>query len=170
LKTKLLRRHGGAGAAAYAASNMIKVLEETALWRLYVKGGASDIQILQDALSQAFLDIDSQLRVHQNRDDSKDFSGCTSVTAMITPKYIICANAGDSRCVLGTNNQAKAMSDDHKPNNPLEQNRIELAGGKVQWKRVDGDLAVSRGLGDFQFKARNDLGPSEQKVRVAILM
>ena len=56
------------------------------------------------------------------------------------------------------------MSEDHKPNNPLEQNRIELAGGKVQWKRVDGDLAVSRGLGDFQFKTRVDLGPTEQKV------
>ena len=31
-------------------------------------------------------------------------------------------------------------------------------------KRVDGDLAVSRALGDFQYKDRNDLPAEEQKV------
>ena len=31
-------------------------------------------------------------------------------------------------------------------------------------KRVDGDLAVSRALGDFQYKDRPDLKPEEQKV------
>lgn len=30
--------------------------------------------------------------------------------------------------------------------------------------RVDGSLAVSRGLGDFRFKARMDLSQQEQKV------
>ena len=83
---------------------------------------------------------------------------------MITPKYIVCANAGDSRCVMGTNHTAKAMSEDHKPNNAAELKRIELAGGKVHWKRIDGDLAVSRGFGDFQYKTRPDLPQSEQKV------
>lgn len=35
----------------------------------------------------------------------------------------------------------------------------------IDRKRVDGDLAVSRGLGDFSFKARDDLPASEQRVR-----
>lgn len=30
--------------------------------------------------------------------------------------------------------------------------------------RVDGDLAVSRALGDFHFKGRDDLGQQEQKI------
>jgi protein phosphatase 1B len=34
----------------------------------------------------------------------------------------------------------------------------------VQWKRVDGDLAVSRALGDFQYKNRPDLPADKQKV------
>ena len=76
----------------------------------------------------------------------------------------MCANIGDSRCVIGTNKLAKAMSEDHKPDNELEQRRIELAGGTVQWKRVDGDLGVARAFGDFRFKNRSDLGPTEQKV------
>ena len=45
-----------------------------------------------------------------------------------------------------------------------ERSRIENAGGKVSWKRVDGDLAVSRALGDFFYKNRDDLPPQDQKV------
>ena len=145
---------------------MVRFIEETAQWKEYVSGNAKNPDLLQEALKQAFLDIDGALRIHQKATYAiaTDHSGCTSVTAMITPNYIICANAGDSRCVMGTNSKAKAMSEDHKPNNELEQRRIESAGGRVQWKRVDGDLAVSRGLGDFQYKTRGDLGPTEQKV------
>ena len=44
------------------------------------------------------------------------------------------------------------MSFDHKPNNPGEQARIVAAGGSVQGKRVNGDLAVSRAFGDFCYK------------------
>ena len=43
--------------------------------------------------------------------------------------------------------------------------RVEAAGGFVQWNRVDGDLAVSRALGDFTYKNRPDLPAEEQKVR-----
>ena len=56
------------------------------------------------------------------------------------------------------------MSFDHKPYDTLERERIENAGGTVQWKRVDGDLAVSRALGDFQFKTSSTLPPEQQKV------
>lgn len=143
---------------------MVHFIEETAHWKEYVSGNAKNPILLQEALKQAFLDIDAALRTYQWTINKQDQSGCTSVTAMITPNFIICANAGDSRCVMGTNGKAKAMSEDHKPNNELEQRRIESAGGRVQWKRVDGDLAVSRGLGDFQYKTRSDLAPTEQKV------
>ena len=142
---------------------MIENIEKTSHWSQYIKDGASDPDLLTAAFTQAFLNIDVTLRAFQG-ENSRDTSGCTSVTAMITPKFIICANAGDSRCVMGTNNTAKAMSEDHKPNDELEQKRIEAAGGRVQWKRVDGDLAVSRGLGDFHYKNRSDLSQGLQKV------
>lgn len=142
---------------------MIQTIEETSHWSQYIKGGASDPLLLREALLEAFSTLDIAMRKMQG-ENGKDNSGCTSVTAMITPNCIICANAGDSRCVMGTNNTTKAMSEDHKPNNESEQNRIESAGGRVQWKRVDGDLAVSRGLGDFHYKNRTDLSQGEQKV------
>lgn len=49
-------------------------------------------------------------------------------------------------------NRAIALSYDHKPDDAFEERRIRLAGGYVAGGRVEGDLAVSRGLGDFRFK------------------
>ena len=156
--------HGGADAAMNVAANIIGEIEKTEEWQRYNQQGASDISLLGKALSRAFLNADSFLKEIQSG-DIRDVSGCTCVSAIITPRYIICANLGDSRVVIGTNNLTKAMSEDHKPQNELEQRRIELAGGKVAFRRVDGDLAVSRAFGDFRFKNRADLGPTEQKVR-----
>eukprot|EP00658_Telonema_sp_P-2_P016450 TRINITY_DN16388_c0_g1_i5.p1 TRINITY_DN16388_c0_g1~~TRINITY_DN16388_c0_g1_i5.p1 ORF type:complete len:100 (-),score=31.69 TRINITY_DN16388_c0_g1_i5:104-403(-) len=63
--------------------------------------------------------------------------------------HIIIANIGDSRSVLATGGKTVPMSFDHKPTNAGEQKRIEDAGGSVTLGRVNGDLAVSRALGDF---------------------
>jgi serine/threonine protein phosphatase PrpC len=67
-----------------------------------------------------------------------------------------CANAGDSRCILARNDGAVALSVDHKPDRPDERERIESAGGTVElvcgvW-RLNGGIAVSRALGDRDFK------------------
>ena len=71
---------------------------------------------------------------------------------MVTPDKIICANAGDSRSILVTGGQVVALSEDHKPDNLPEKNRIEAAGGFVEESRVNGSLALSRALGDFEYK------------------
>ena len=65
---------------------------------------------------------------------------------------------GDSRAVLarrgGEQNSTIVvpLSFDHKPDNPDEIERIRNAGGYVEDGRVDGELAVSRCLGDYHFK------------------
>jgi serine/threonine protein phosphatase PrpC len=85
-------------------------------------------------------------------DDEGD-SGTTACVVMVTPEFILCANAGDSRAVLSRNGrEVVPLSYDHKPDNTEEDRRIRLAGGFVAGGRVEGDLAVSRGLGDFRFK------------------
>jgi len=55
-------------------------------------------------------------------------------------------------------------TDDHKPTNADERNRIIRASGVVSNGRVDGDLSVSRAIGDWQFKADSSLHLFEQKV------
>eukprot|EP00401_Gymnodinium_catenatum_P041908 CAMPEP_0117529014 /NCGR_PEP_ID=MMETSP0784-20121206/37615_1 /TAXON_ID=39447 /ORGANISM="" /LENGTH=434 /DNA_ID=CAMNT_0005325325 /DNA_START=105 /DNA_END=1405 /DNA_ORIENTATION=+ len=56
---------------------------------------------------------------------------------------------------------------DHKPDHPTERDRIEAAGGMVSDAdppRLDGNLAVSRGVGDFEYKCNKTLETHQQKV------
>eukprot|EP00927_Polykrikos_kofoidii_P035675 TRINITY_DN30221_c0_g1_i2.p1 TRINITY_DN30221_c0_g1~~TRINITY_DN30221_c0_g1_i2.p1 ORF type:complete len:437 (-),score=81.10 TRINITY_DN30221_c0_g1_i2:80-1261(-) len=60
-----------------------------------------------------------------------------------------------------------AESVDHKPDHPVEFARIEKAGGFVSNEnpaRLDGNLAVSRGMGDFEYKKSPYIPVGEQKV------
>mmetsp|Transcript_19353 Transcript_19353/g.29293 ORF Transcript_19353/g.29293 Transcript_19353/m.29293 type:complete len:392 (-) Transcript_19353:64-1239(-) len=93
-----------------------------------------------------------------------DRSGSTAVMVLLTPSHIICSNAGDSRAIFSRGGEFLPLSFDHKPSHGRELNRIKEAGGFVKYKRVDGDLAVSRGLGDFRFKLNDALSDKTQKV------
>jgi protein phosphatase len=77
-------------------------------------------------------------------------------------KVTIC-NIGDSRTAISRNGSLVFVTDDHKPANPGERDRIERAGGTVRMNRVDGDLAVSRAFGDGYFK-KNRADARSQKV------
>lgn len=84
-------------------------------------------------------------------------AGCTACSALITPNNIYVVNAGDSRAVFGVKGpsgkyNAIEMSEDHKPDNSGEKARIERAGGFVEDNRVKGVLALSRSIGDLEYK------------------
>mmetsp|Transcript_16387 Transcript_16387/g.23388 ORF Transcript_16387/g.23388 Transcript_16387/m.23388 type:complete len:460 (+) Transcript_16387:231-1610(+) len=92
-------------------------------------------------------------------------SGTTAVVVLVTPTQILCANAGDSRAIFSsTKSQSIPLSYDHKPSDEYELTRIVNAGGYVSNDRINGDLAVARGLGDFRFKTMQNLTPDLQKV------
>ena len=44
------------------------------------------------------------------------------------------------------------LSDDHKPDREDEKIRIEASGGFVQDGRVNGELSLSRAIGDVYYK------------------
>ncbi|KAI9155967.1 Protein phosphatase 2C 2 [Blastocladiella emersonii ATCC 22665] len=133
--------HGGSTVAKYAGDRLHTVIAEQ---------NSYETQEFRFALKRGFLDLD-----HEMRNDERftnDPAGCTAVAALVTDTAIFVANAGDSRAVLATGGNCKPLSDDHKPGNPGEQKRIEEAGGFVEFGRVNGNLALSRALGDFEFK------------------
>ncbi len=75
-------------------------------------------------------------------------SGCTAVVALLRGRDLFVANAGDSRCVVCREGKAVDMSVDHKPEDELEKNRINKAGGRVTADgRVNGGLNLSRAIG-----------------------
>ena len=76
-------------------------------------------------------------------------------------KKIYAANAGDSRAVLARAGKAVPLSFDHKPDDEGELKRIEKAGSVVTEGRVDGNLNLSRALGDLKYKTNKDLKPEE---------
>lgn len=90
--------------------------------------------------------------------------GCTSWVCLIVGDQVYCANAGDSRAVLSKGKKAIPLSFDHKPSNPEEEKRIIAAGGFVESDRVNGNLNLSRALGDFMYKENKDVSAHEQMV------
>lgn len=93
----------------------------------------------------------------------EQMAGSTAITVLIKDNKLYCANAGDSRAIACRNGQLVTLSSDHKPNNPEEMDRIYNAGGWVEFNRVNGNLALSRALGDFLFK-RNQTISAEQQI------
>lgn len=91
-------------------------------------------------------------------------AGCTATVLLVTPTELICANAGDSRTVLSSKKTAIEMSHDHKPDHAKEKERIEKAGGYVDNGRVNGNLAVSRAIGDLFFKRTENVSQPEMAV------
>lgn len=91
-------------------------------------------------------------------------AGCTAVCAMVREGELVVANAGDSRCVLSRGGHAVALTQDHKPMDPGEYERIIKAGGFVADGRVNGSLNLSRALGDLEYKQTKELPPEAQMV------
>jgi serine/threonine protein phosphatase PrpC len=111
--------------------------------------------------------------LRQQGADVKDGSAC--IISVITEQEakvgferrwdVVVANVGDSRAmVIRADGTLTLLSEDHKPDNPEEKDRIQKAGGHVMDNRVDGQLAMSRAMGDFPYKSNPELAAHEQKV------
>lgn len=95
---------------------------------------------------------------------AEQMAGSTAITLLIKNNQLFCANAGDSRAIACINGELEELSLDHKPNNAIEYKRICDGGGWVEYNRVNGNLALSRALGDFLFKRNQNKNAKEQIV------
>jgi protein phosphatase 1G len=93
-------------------------------------------------------------------------TGCTACVFSIDEekKKLYFANAGDSRVVMCKNGVAYAQSEDHKPEMESEKNRIYKADGWISEGRVKGNLNLTRGFGDLEYKQNKNLKPEEQMI------
>lgn len=131
-----------------------------------LKGGLKqneDPEQVKEGIREGFLDIDRHMH-KLARQDNWDRSGSTAAAVMISPRYIYFINCGDSRTFLCHSGQVVFYTEDHKPTNPREKERIQNAGGSVTLHRINGSLAVSRALGDFDFKEVDWRPQTEQLV------
>lgn len=146
--------HAGARVADFAAAELVSVLEGSDEWARYsvalTKKSSVAVDLLGRALVSAFVRLDAMIGDLPEVARGLDISGAAAVVAVVTPTHIVVANLGDSRCVVRSGGRALSMSEDHKPDLPEEELRIRLAGGTVEANRVNGELAMSRALGDFR--------------------
>lgn len=114
---------------------------------------------IEGALTRGFEKTDSEILKKAERE--KWSHGTTAVVCVIIGDLLYIANTGDSEAVLSEREsentkegeeKAILLTEKHKPNAPGEKKRIEEAGGQVVFGRVLGSLAVSRALGDMDFK------------------
>jgi serine/threonine protein phosphatase PrpC len=82
-------------------------------------------------------------------------AGSTALVILRIKNVLYVANVGDCRAVINNNNIAVPITEDHKPCNPSEFERIHKVGGSVVIDpfgvpRVNGCLALSRAIGDLR--------------------
>ena len=126
--------HGGKEVAQFTKKIIKRILEEE------LKGKS-----IKDGLKSTFLKVDDEVKNEPYAVDT----GTTSCCVLITETEIYCANAGDSRGVLKSDGKVYPLSEDHKPDNVIEADRIKSTNHYVEDSRVDGNLALSRAFGDF---------------------
>ena len=99
-------------------------------------------------------------------------TGTTAVVAVLVDSKLHVANVGDSNAVLSyADGSARVLTTEHKPSLASERERIEaMDGGLVTVSqrngiaRVQGQLAVSRALGDFHLEPYVTSEPSSTTV------
>lgn len=116
-------------------------------------------------MEDAFLSLDDYL-LHTEEGERGDYNcvGCTACVVGITSTFILCANVGDSGACLYTAAGMQPISIKHRLTDSVEQQRIKAAGYNIINNRIEGLLAVSRAIGDFDFKQCGGRSAKEQAV------
>ncbi|KAJ8312901.1 hypothetical protein KUTeg_010274 [Tegillarca granosa] len=105
------------------------------------------------ALKYAYKTTDDKFVAKAQRENIR--SGSTGISVLIRGDKLHLAWLGDSQAVLVKNGKCVSLMEPHKPERDDEKSRIESLGGIVlhmgTW-RVNGNLAVSRAIGDASQK------------------
>ena len=161
--------HGPNGhfASKFCCETIMNLLEQ---WISSAKEDELTDEKIKEFLKASFEETHQRM---QNTDEDVRFykySGTTMIVALVRKCTLYLANLGDSRALLGSQGIGKLVpslvTNDHKPDDPVEKRRIEEAGGTVKafreddgtysgparvWneKQTEPGLATSRSLGDL---------------------
>ncbi|KAG8372829.1 hypothetical protein BUALT_Bualt12G0107700 [Buddleja alternifolia] len=142
--------HGGPDAAAYMKNNALKFFFEDAELPQSSDIDEKFLQDLEISHRQSFLLADRALADANSIIDS--YCGTTAITALVLGSHLLIANAGDCRAVLCRKGDAVQLSQDHRPSCQVERKRVEDLGGTIEYGYLNGELGVTRALGDWYMK------------------
>ena len=151
--------HGGNAAAAGLQQNMVKLIRKAGLLNISADDEAFD---WDKAMKDLFVEADEKLC--DALAGLKKGAGSTCTVALIikgnAKVKLIMAHVGDSRAVAALNGGAGflELTKDHSQNDSEEKASVEERGGVVARKnersclRVNGDLNMTRSMGDIKWK------------------
>ncbi|GMI81175.1 DNA-binding protein phosphatase 1 [Hibiscus trionum] len=139
--------HGGKCASQFVCDHLPRIIVEDADFPLE----------LEKAVTRSFKETDAAFAKSCSL-ESAQASGTTALTAMIFGRSLLVANAGDSRAVLSRHGTAIEMSKDHRPCCMKEKRRIESLGGFIDDGYLNGQLGVTRALGDWHLEGMKEMG------------
>lgn len=130
--------HGGHTVAQFLKDNLHMVLKD------FLNANNPPEIALVSSFAQVVKMLPKHIAMHQ---------GSTAIVALQYDDYFMIANCGDCRAIIDQDGTAVQITKDHKPH--LEVERIKETGGIIiqfpgDVPRVNGHLAVSRSIGDFQ--------------------
>ena len=107
--------------------------------------------ITEATMRNLFNQIDEKLK-QNNYNNVGSTANIIYITKENNKKILYCANIGDTRSILISNNQVRRLSYDDRASDPQEYSRIINSGGIVFRGRVYGVLMLSRAFGDWELK------------------
>jgi len=137
--------HGGKNAADLTADLLHKNIIEDPFF----------LDDISKAIKSGFEKTDKYILERATKE--KWANGTTTVTCFVLENCLFISNTGDSEAVIAQRNddgllEGIVLTEKHKPTTPSERKRVEQAGGQVIFGRVLGSLAVSKAIGDIDFK------------------
>ncbi|KAI9191930.1 hypothetical protein LWI28_015674 [Acer negundo] len=139
--------HGGKAAAHFVRDHLPRVIVDDSAFPLELEKVVTRSYIETDAAFLKSCSLESALS-----------SGTTALTAIIFGRSLLVANAGDCRAVLSRRGKAEELSKDHRPCCMKERMRIESLGGYIDDGYLNGQLGVTRALGDWHLEGMKELG------------
>ena len=129
--------HGGSDVVKYIKDRLPEI----------IKKNINELKPIEQSLTDSFNKIDDELKFYDS-----EYTGSTATIVLLNDNKIYCANVGDTRAYIVYDNYIKPISTDHKCTVPSEAERIFNLGGKITKGRVQGQLVLSRSLGDLYCK------------------
>jgi protein phosphatase 2C family protein 2/3 len=119
--------HGGAASSGFLKSNLLRFTSEAGIQLckngLPLKYGTEDV----NPLSLSFEEADSALLDYLGTlGDPECWSGSTATVVFLNSDFIVTANVGDSRAVLGKKGRTVDISSDHRPVASSKVGRSEI--------------------------------------------
>ncbi|XP_020484518.1 protein phosphatase 1K, mitochondrial [Labrus bergylta] len=153
--------HGGPEAADFCEKYMEK----------FIKDLVAEESNLELVLTRAFLEVDKAFAKHLHFIPKVPGvnAGTTATVALLRDGIeLVVGSVGDSRAMLCRKGKALKLTVDHTPERKDEKERIKRSGGFITWNslgqpNVNGRLAMTRSIGDFDLKNMGVVAEPETK-------